>query len=83
MFYAEIAALEVFAKLGDDARENQILRVFLERRYVYYIHHPVLEAPEWKVAHRAGIGDETGASRRDVRETIANFSDRRDVMRAP
>src|SRR5688572_9162647 len=83
MLDAKVATLEVLAKLGDDARKDQILRVFLERCYIYDIHHPVLEAPEWQVADSAGIGDQARAPGRNVRQTVANLPDRRDVMCAP
>ena len=41
---AEVALLEMFPKLGDDAREDQILRVLLEGRDVDHIHRAILES---------------------------------------
>ena len=50
---AEVALLEMLAELRDDAREDQILRVFLERGDVDHIHRAVLKAPERQVADGA------------------------------
>src|SRR3954469_3941150 len=80
---AEVALLEVFPKLGDDAREDQILRGLLERGDVDYIHRSVLKAPERQGPDRAVVSHETRASGRDVREPIPYLADGRHVMGAP
>ena len=80
---AEIPALQVLAKLGHDPSEDEVLRIFLEVGDVHYIHRAIGKAPERKVAHTSGIGDEPRAARRDVRQPVADFPDRRHVMGAP
>ena len=80
---AEIALLEVLAELGDDAREDQILRGLLEGGDVDHVHRAILKAPEGQVADGAVVGHQTGAARRDVRQPVADLSDGRDVVRPP
>src|SRR5882724_889743 len=80
---AQIPALKVLAELGHDASEDEVLSIFLEVGDVDYIHRAILKAPEWEIAHGSRVGYESGATRRDVRKSVANFADRRHVMGAP
>src|SRR5438477_2517369 len=80
---AEIPALQMLAELGYDASEDEVLRIFLEVGDVDYVHRAVRKAPKGEVAHVARVGHQSGAARRDIRETVANFADGRDVVRAP
>jgi hypothetical protein len=50
VFDAKVSALEMFAELGNDSSEDEVLRIFLEVGDVDYIHRPVDKAPERKVA---------------------------------
>src|SRR6266550_2862789 len=83
MLDAEIPPLQVLTKLGHDAGEDEILRIFLEVGDVDYVHRTVTKAPEWEIAHLAGVRDETRAPGGDVRQPVSNLADRRDVMGAP
>src|SRR5438270_122079 len=56
---------------------------FLEVGDVDYIHRPIGKAPEWKIADLAGVGDESGAARRNVRQAVADLANRGNVMCAP
>ena len=83
VLHTEVSLLEMLAQLRDDAREDQILRVFLERGDVDDIHRAVLKAPEWQITNAAVVGDEARTARGDVREAVAHLANRRDVVRAP
>lgn len=67
----------------ETTREDQILRILFERRYVHYIHRAILEAPEREIAHFAGVGDQTGAAGRNVGEAVAYLPDGGNVVGAP
>src|SRR6476659_878828 len=73
----------MFAQLGDDAGEDQVLSVLLEGRDVHDVDSPILELSKRQIDEMARVRYESGASLRDVDQTIPNFSDRRDVMSAP
>src|SRR4029079_11249079 len=83
MLDAKIPPLQVLPELGNDASEDEILRIFLQVRDVDYIHRAIRKAPERKIAHCSRIGDQSGAARRDVRQPVPDLADGRDVMGAP
>src|SRR5256885_12098629 len=83
MLDAKIPAFEVFTEFGDNASEDEILRIFLEIGDIDYVHRPICKAPERQIAHCAGVRDQSGAAGGDVGKAVANFSYRRDVMGAP
>ena len=83
MLHAEVALFEVLAKLRNDSREDEVLRIRLEVRDVDDVHGAVAEVSERQIAHRAVVGDQPAAARGDIGEAIAHFADRRDMVRAP
>ena len=83
VLHAEVSFLQMLAQLRNDAREDEILCIFLERCDVDDIHRAVLKAPEWQVADAAIVGDEASAARRNVGEAVPHLANGRDVMRPP
>ena len=83
MLDPQIPPLQMLAELGDDASEDEVLRIFLEVGDIHDVHRPVGKAPEGEIAHRARVGDESRTASGDIGETIPNFADRGNVMGAP
>jgi hypothetical protein len=75
--HAEVAALEMLAQLGNDAGEDEILRILLEERDIHHVHRPVGEAPERQVADAAVVGHQARAAGGDVRQPVPHLADRR------
>ena len=83
MVDAEVALFQVLAELGDDTGKDEILRVLLERGDIDNLHRAVLKAPERQIAHRAIVGDQSRAPRRDVGQPVPHFANDGLMVRAP